>query len=172
MLLLVISEFEYLKLRKDNKTLFSFDFSPLYLLFLPPPLSQSWGAEGYHLWVISGLGSQNTEIEPEPKSIVKQPGILLFQFIKSALTVNPCMVSLFNYSCFGGVFFLVAFMLESDFSYGTHVLSILLKLAYYLLLYIFCDSVFFLFLLNLQQNFIFELLLFFCVCFFKESQAA
>nr|KAF6434367.1 RIC1-like protein, RAB6A GEF complex partner 1 [Molossus molossus] len=53
--------------------------------------SMSWGAEGYHLWVISGFGSQNTEIESEPKSIVKQPGILLFQFIKSALTVNPCM---------------------------------------------------------------------------------
>ncbi|XP_014391183.1 PREDICTED: RAB6A-GEF complex partner protein 1 isoform X4 [Myotis brandtii] len=53
--------------------------------------SMSWGAEGYHLWVISGCGSQNTEIEPEPKSIVKQPGILLFQFIKSALTINPCM---------------------------------------------------------------------------------
>ncbi|XP_016069729.1 PREDICTED: RAB6A-GEF complex partner protein 1 isoform X3 [Miniopterus natalensis] len=53
--------------------------------------SMSWGAEGYHLWVISGFGSQNTEIEPEPKSIVKEPGILLFQFIKSALTVNPCM---------------------------------------------------------------------------------
>ncbi|XP_059512708.1 guanine nucleotide exchange factor subunit RIC1 isoform X6 [Myotis daubentonii] len=53
--------------------------------------SMSWGAEGYHLWVISGFGSQNTEIEPEPKSIVKQPGILLFQFIKSALTINPCM---------------------------------------------------------------------------------
>ncbi|KAK1334506.1 hypothetical protein QTO34_005512 [Cnephaeus nilssonii] len=55
--------------------------------------SMSWGAEGYHLWVISGCGSQNTEIESEPKSIVKQPGILLFQFIKSALTVNPCMIS-------------------------------------------------------------------------------
>ncbi|XP_045436151.1 guanine nucleotide exchange factor subunit RIC1 isoform X8 [Pipistrellus kuhlii] len=53
--------------------------------------SMSWGAEGYHLWVISGFGSQNTELESEPKSIVKQPGILLFQFIKSALTVNPCM---------------------------------------------------------------------------------
>lgn len=100
MLLLVISEFEYLKLRKDNK-LFSVLIFPRFLLFLPPSLSQSWGAEGYHLWVISGFGSQNTEIEPEPKSIVKQPGILLFQFIKSALTVNPCMVSLFNYNCFG-----------------------------------------------------------------------
>ncbi|KAF6126944.1 RIC1-like protein, RAB6A GEF complex partner 1 [Phyllostomus discolor] len=53
--------------------------------------SMSWGAEGYHLWVISGFGSQNTEIDSESKSIVKQPGILLFQFIKSSLTVNPCM---------------------------------------------------------------------------------
>uniref|UniRef100_A0A673VFU1 Guanine nucleotide exchange factor subunit RIC1 n=1 Tax=Suricata suricatta TaxID=37032 RepID=A0A673VFU1_SURSU len=53
--------------------------------------SMSWGAEGYHLWVISGFGAQNTEIESDSKSIVKQPGILLFQFIKSVLTVNPCM---------------------------------------------------------------------------------
>ncbi|XP_054980050.1 guanine nucleotide exchange factor subunit RIC1 isoform X3 [Sorex araneus] len=53
--------------------------------------SMSWGAEGYHLWVISGFGPQNTEIESDPKSIVKQPGILLFQFIKSVLTANPCM---------------------------------------------------------------------------------
>ncbi|XP_072815580.1 guanine nucleotide exchange factor subunit RIC1 isoform X5 [Vicugna pacos] len=53
--------------------------------------SMSWGAEGYHLWVISGFASQNTENESDSKSIVKQPGILLFQFIKSVLTVNPCM---------------------------------------------------------------------------------
>uniref|UniRef100_A0A2K5KQY0 Guanine nucleotide exchange factor subunit RIC1 n=1 Tax=Cercocebus atys TaxID=9531 RepID=A0A2K5KQY0_CERAT len=51
----------------------------------------SWGAEGYHLWVISGFGSQNTEIESDLRSVVKQPSILLFQFIKSVLTVNPCM---------------------------------------------------------------------------------
>nr|XP_004653235.2 guanine nucleotide exchange factor subunit RIC1 isoform X1 [Jaculus jaculus] len=53
--------------------------------------SMSWGAEGYHLWVISGFGSQNTEIEADLRSVVKQPSILLFQFIKSVLTVNPCM---------------------------------------------------------------------------------
>ncbi|PNI54565.1 RIC1 isoform 2 [Pan troglodytes] len=53
--------------------------------------SMSWGAEGYHLWVISGFGSQNTEIESDLRSVVKQPSILLFQFIKSVLTVNPCM---------------------------------------------------------------------------------
>nr|XP_054356810.1 guanine nucleotide exchange factor subunit RIC1 isoform X5 [Pongo pygmaeus] len=53
--------------------------------------SMSWGAEGYHLWVISRFGSQNTEIESDLGSVVKQPSILLFQFIKSVLTVNPCM---------------------------------------------------------------------------------
>ncbi|XP_075829921.1 guanine nucleotide exchange factor subunit RIC1 isoform X2 [Microtus pennsylvanicus] len=53
--------------------------------------SMSWGAEGYHLWVISGFGSQHTEIESDLRSIVKQSSILLFQFIKSVLTVNPCM---------------------------------------------------------------------------------
>ncbi|XP_044920942.1 guanine nucleotide exchange factor subunit RIC1 isoform X8 [Mustela putorius furo] len=53
--------------------------------------SMSWGAEGYHLWVVSGFGAHNTGIESDSKSVVKQPGLLLFQFIKSVLTVNPCM---------------------------------------------------------------------------------
>ncbi|XP_044512577.1 guanine nucleotide exchange factor subunit RIC1 isoform X2 [Gracilinanus agilis] len=53
--------------------------------------SMSWGAEGYHLWVISGFGSQNADVESDIKSTANQPGILQFQFIKSALTVNPCM---------------------------------------------------------------------------------
>ncbi|XP_052043457.1 guanine nucleotide exchange factor subunit RIC1 isoform X2 [Apodemus sylvaticus] len=53
--------------------------------------SMSWGAEGYHLWVISGLASQHTQTETDLRSSVKQPSILLFQFIKSVLTVNPCM---------------------------------------------------------------------------------
>uniref|UniRef100_A0A6Q2YDY7 Protein RIC1 homolog n=1 Tax=Esox lucius TaxID=8010 RepID=A0A6Q2YDY7_ESOLU len=38
--------------------------------------SMCWGAEGYHLWVIT--------------SKEEQAGILQFHFIKSALTVNPC----------------------------------------------------------------------------------
>lgn len=53
--------------------------------------SMSWGAEGYHLWVISGFGSQHTQIDTDLGSAVKEPSILLFQFIKSVLTVNPCM---------------------------------------------------------------------------------
>ncbi|XP_032747671.1 RAB6A-GEF complex partner protein 1 isoform X2 [Rattus rattus] len=53
--------------------------------------SMSWGAEGYHLWVISGFGSQHTQTDTDLGSAVKEPSILLFQFIKSVLTVNPCM---------------------------------------------------------------------------------
>uniref|UniRef100_A0A8D3DM15 Protein RIC1 homolog n=1 Tax=Scophthalmus maximus TaxID=52904 RepID=A0A8D3DM15_SCOMX len=44
--------------------------------------SMSWGAEGYHLWPEADV------VEPPPSSL--QAGILQFQFIKSALTVNPC----------------------------------------------------------------------------------
>lgn len=49
--------------------------------------SMSWGAEGYHLWVI-GSTEANTEQSPQ----LSQASILQFQFIKSALTVNPCTV--------------------------------------------------------------------------------
>uniref|UniRef100_W5UAU8 Protein RIC1 homolog n=1 Tax=Ictalurus punctatus TaxID=7998 RepID=W5UAU8_ICTPU len=47
--------------------------------------SMSWGAEGYHLWVI---GSTEASTEQSPQ--LSQASILQFQFIKSALTVNPC----------------------------------------------------------------------------------
>ncbi|XP_077353854.1 guanine nucleotide exchange factor subunit RIC1 isoform X1 [Festucalex cinctus] len=65
--------------------------------------SMSWGAEGYHLWVLPTKQvrrrTQNEEqnvvmaeeekmIAPAPSSL--QAGILQFHFIKSALTVNPC----------------------------------------------------------------------------------
>ncbi|KAK1175973.1 RAB6A-GEF complex partner protein 1-like [Acipenser oxyrinchus oxyrinchus] len=53
--------------------------------------SMSWGAEGYHLWVISSDVSQPLESESENKATMQQSDILQFQFIKSALTVNPCM---------------------------------------------------------------------------------
>nr|XP_025953250.1 RAB6A-GEF complex partner protein 1 isoform X3 [Dromaius novaehollandiae] len=53
--------------------------------------SMSWGSEGYHLWVIDGNCSQNTKPERDVKHDGHQFGILQFQFIKSALTVNPCM---------------------------------------------------------------------------------
>ncbi|XP_009667391.2 guanine nucleotide exchange factor subunit RIC1 isoform X2 [Struthio camelus] len=53
--------------------------------------SMSWGSEGYHLWVIDGSCLQNTRPEGDAKNEARQFGILQFQFIKSALTVNPCM---------------------------------------------------------------------------------
>uniref|UniRef100_A0A8K9UTV1 Protein RIC1 homolog n=1 Tax=Oncorhynchus mykiss TaxID=8022 RepID=A0A8K9UTV1_ONCMY len=53
--------------------------------------SMCWGAEGYHLWVITSR--EETELvenmeEAPPQT--QQAGILQFNFIKSALTVNPC----------------------------------------------------------------------------------
>ncbi|XP_060791555.1 guanine nucleotide exchange factor subunit RIC1 [Neoarius graeffei] len=47
--------------------------------------SMSWGAEGYHLWVIG-----STQAGMEQSAQLSQASILQFQFIKSALTVNPC----------------------------------------------------------------------------------
>ncbi|XP_056289350.1 guanine nucleotide exchange factor subunit RIC1 isoform X1 [Pseudoliparis swirei] len=71
--------------------------------------SMSWGAEGYHLWVLpikqerkrqevqqqeEGVEEKEVEKKEEEKATPPQPslqaGILQFQFIKSALTVNPC----------------------------------------------------------------------------------
>lgn len=61
---------------------------------------QSWGAEGYHLWVIPNKRErrrpeeqqqQEEEMVTPPHSSL-QAGILQFHFIKSALTVNPCTV--------------------------------------------------------------------------------
>ncbi|NXL97337.1 RIC1 protein, partial [Tyrannus savana] len=53
--------------------------------------SMTWGSEGYHLWVIEGNSSSNTKPGRNANSKAQQFGILQFQFIKSALTVNPCM---------------------------------------------------------------------------------
>ncbi|XP_031461991.1 RAB6A-GEF complex partner protein 1 isoform X1 [Phasianus colchicus] len=53
--------------------------------------SMTWGSEGYHLWVICGNSSQNIKYDRDTKNEAHQSGILQFHFIKSALTVNPCM---------------------------------------------------------------------------------
>ncbi|XP_029108602.1 guanine nucleotide exchange factor subunit RIC1 isoform X2 [Scleropages formosus] len=53
--------------------------------------SMSWGAEGYHLWAVTGSdGGRQGDQEPEDIPALQQPVILQFQFIKSVLTVNPC----------------------------------------------------------------------------------
>ncbi|ETE64095.1 Protein RIC1-like protein, partial [Ophiophagus hannah] len=51
--------------------------------------SMSWGSEGYHLWVIDANNSGNSMTESKNKG--QHFGILQFQFIKSALAVNPCI---------------------------------------------------------------------------------
>uniref|UniRef100_A0A672YIB9 Protein RIC1 homolog n=1 Tax=Sphaeramia orbicularis TaxID=375764 RepID=A0A672YIB9_9TELE len=63
--------------------------------------SMSWGAEGYHLWVLPNKPERrrqeeqphDQEVEMEtlpPSPSFLQAGILQFHFIKSTLTVNPC----------------------------------------------------------------------------------
>ncbi|XP_012724631.2 guanine nucleotide exchange factor subunit RIC1 [Fundulus heteroclitus] len=61
--------------------------------------SMSWGAEGYHLWVIPSRQERRRQEDGEEEEDVEmvspphpslQAGILQFHFIKSALTVNPC----------------------------------------------------------------------------------
>uniref|UniRef100_A0A8C4GN00 Protein RIC1 homolog n=1 Tax=Dicentrarchus labrax TaxID=13489 RepID=A0A8C4GN00_DICLA len=64
--------------------------------------SMSWGAEGYHLWVLPikqerrRQEEQQQQQDEEEEEMVTPPhsslqaGILQFHFIKSALTVNPC----------------------------------------------------------------------------------
>nr|XP_046230792.1 guanine nucleotide exchange factor subunit RIC1 [Scatophagus argus] len=68
--------------------------------------SMSWGAEGYHLWVLPNKQERRRQEqqqrqeeegeEEEEEEMVAPPhtslqaGILQFHFIKSALTVNPC----------------------------------------------------------------------------------
>ncbi|NXJ56068.1 RIC1 protein, partial [Spizaetus tyrannus] len=53
--------------------------------------SMTWGSEGYNLWVIDGNSSSNVKPERDVNNEARQFGILQFHFIKSALTVNPCM---------------------------------------------------------------------------------
>ncbi|KAM6362965.1 guanine nucleotide exchange factor subunit RIC1 isoform 2-T2 [Pluvialis apricaria] len=53
--------------------------------------SMTWGSEGYNLWVIDGNSSSNMKPERDANNEARQFGILQFHFIKSALTVNPCM---------------------------------------------------------------------------------
>lgn len=59
--------------------------------------SMSWGAEGYHLWVLPYKQDRKRQEEQQEEEDMDTPshpslqaGILQFHFIKSALTVNPC----------------------------------------------------------------------------------
>ncbi|XP_029024452.1 guanine nucleotide exchange factor subunit RIC1 isoform X2 [Betta splendens] len=58
--------------------------------------SMSWGAEGYQLWVLPYKQERRQQEDQQEVEMAEahpsplQAGILQFQFIKSALTVNPC----------------------------------------------------------------------------------
>ena len=53
-------------------------------------LLQEWGLEGYHLWLVC---SQTEEDESGLYETIDKSHLIQLQFVKSALTVNPCMVS-------------------------------------------------------------------------------
>ncbi|CAH1775600.1 unnamed protein product [Owenia fusiformis] len=48
--------------------------------------SMEWGAEGYHLWLIAEDATNEQSTQP-----VQHTKLLQIEFVKSALTVNPCM---------------------------------------------------------------------------------
>ena len=51
---------------------------------------QEWGLEGYQLWLVS---SQTEEDDSGLYETIDRSHLIQLQFVKSALTVNPCMVS-------------------------------------------------------------------------------
>ena len=70
---------------------------------------QEWGLEGYHLWAVTidtdssnpgstpqvnGDAGSSSSAHSDAGSDACRCEMLQFQFLKSALTVNPCMVSL------------------------------------------------------------------------------
>ncbi|KAH3695914.1 hypothetical protein DPMN_083372 [Dreissena polymorpha] len=59
-------------------------------LFPPSVKSMEWGLEGYHLWMI---GTQSTAEETSQFENVNQSHLIQLQFVKSSLTVNPCMTN-------------------------------------------------------------------------------
>ena len=80
-------------------------------------LVQEWGLEGYHLWAVTvdtdspdpvstpqvngdagggGSSSSSSSTNGEASSDLCRCEMLQFQFLKSALTVNPCMVSFWD----------------------------------------------------------------------------
>ena len=67
---------------------------------------KEWGAEGYELWCVqeheggkeacwgksSFVDTEDKKEEKEEEEVTTGTSVLQFSFIKSALTVNPCMV--------------------------------------------------------------------------------
>ena len=77
-------------------------------LFPPPIISMEWGLEGYHLWMVTRQKTPDdvdsnsschsecgdtTDNKLTEENVKSTTNLLQFQFVKSALTVNPCAVS-------------------------------------------------------------------------------
>ncbi|CAE1329860.1 RIC1 [Acanthosepion pharaonis] len=63
-------------------------------LYPSPVRSMEWGIEGYHLWIVCDCFSDDDNSSAEDENS-KEGGIstqlIQMQFVKSTLTVNPCM---------------------------------------------------------------------------------
>ena len=65
-----------------------------WLLCICSLLLQEWGLEGYQLWLVC---SQTQEDDSGLYETINQSQLIQLQFVKSALTVNPCMVCRIHY---------------------------------------------------------------------------
>ena len=61
----------------------------------PCGLFQEWGCEGYHLWMVSDKPKEALASSEHQHML---PRLLQLQFVKAAVSVNPCVVSLANVS--------------------------------------------------------------------------
>ncbi|ESO90081.1 hypothetical protein LOTGIDRAFT_123886 [Lottia gigantea] len=65
------------------------------LLYPYPVTSLEWGLEGYHLWMVceSATDSKSHTEDDLPSSSIEssKSELIQFQFVKSALSVNPCV---------------------------------------------------------------------------------
>lgn len=65
-------------------------------LYPSPVRSMEWGIEGYHLWIVCDCFSDDDNSSAEDENS-KEGGIstqlIQMQFVKSTLTVNPCMAN-------------------------------------------------------------------------------
>ncbi|KAL4236739.1 WD40 repeat protein [Mactra antiquata] len=69
-----------------------YSFTKDYLRLFPPSVkSMEWGLEGYHLWMIGTIENENGDTGQY--TTVDKTEIIQLQFVKSSLTVNPCMTN-------------------------------------------------------------------------------
>lgn len=62
-------------------------------LFPPPVLSMEWGLEGYQLWVVCQEEQSVNGFAETKEDNHSITNVMQLQFVKSALTVNPCVTN-------------------------------------------------------------------------------